>query len=318
MLSSVSFAQMDKLERVMECIKAKDVMCAKNAVDSAFMSAEVRKDAQAWYYRAFVYFELAKKEKLSLRSAYRDTSLNSIRISNTLKPEQTVKDATNQILKKHSETYYNMAIKLLYDSLTYERSNIAYKKYKEYYSAVDTAFDFKAKDIEYYSGVGSHFADLFNNNNTKSEYGEFAKLALMKVLDLDPKNVSATFNLGIVYYNQGVNLINSMDLDTPLDKLEVIQDNSTKLFKQSLPFMSKVYQLDPKNQKALESLRQIYQALNDTEKSLEFNKKLEDAKKGSGDEMELKEPVQCPEKTQSGERCKNMTKDKSGKCHLHR
>lgn len=45
--------------------------------------------------------------------------------------------------------------------------------------------------------------------------------------------------------------------------------------------MSKVYQLDPKNQKALESLRQIYQALNDTEKSLEFNKKLEDAKKGN-------------------------------------
>jgi tetratricopeptide (TPR) repeat protein len=103
----------------------------------------------------------------------------------------------------------------------------------------------------------------------------------MKVLELDPKNVSATFNLGIIYYNQGVNLINSMDIDTPLDKLEVIQDNSTKLFKQSLPFMSKVYQLDPKNQKALESLRQIYQALNDTEKSLEFNKKLEDAKKGS-------------------------------------
>lgn len=281
MLSSVSYAQMDKLERVMECIKAKDVNCAKNAVDSAFMSAEVRKDAQAWYYRAFVYYELAKKDKFSLNSAYRDTSLNSIRISNTLKPEPPVKDATNQILKKHSETYYNMCIKLLYDSLNYDRSNIAYKKYKDYFSQVDSTFDFKAKDIEFYSGVGSHFTDLFNNNNTKGEYGEAGKLALMKVLELDPKNVSATFNLGIIYYNQGVNLINSMDLDTPLDKLEVIQDNSTKLFKQSLPFMSKVYQLDPKNQKALESLRQIYQALNDTEKSLEFNKKLEDAKKGN-------------------------------------
>jgi hypothetical protein len=281
LLSSVSFAQMDKLERVLECIKAKDVNCAKDAVDSAFMSAEVRKDAQAWYYRAFVYYELAKQDKYNLNSAYRDTSVSSIRISNTLKPEAPVKDATDAILKKHSETYYNMCIKLLYDSLNYDRSNIAYNKYKEYYSAVDTAFDFRAKDIEFYSGVGSHFTDLFNNNNAKGEFGEAGKLALMKVLELDPKNVSATFNLGIIYYNQGVNLINSMDLDTPLDKLEVIQDNSTKLFKQSLPFMSKVYQLDPKNQKALESLRQIYQALNDTEKSLEFNKKLEDAKKGN-------------------------------------
>jgi hypothetical protein len=281
MLNSVSFAQFDKLERVMECIKAKDVNCAKSAVDSAFMSAEVRKDAQAWYYRAFVYYELAKKEKFSINSAYRDTSVNAIRISNSLKPETTVRDANMQILKKHSEAYYNMAIKLLYDSLNYDRSQIAYKRYKEFYAAVDSTVDFKAKDIEYYSGVGSHFADLFNNNNAKTEFGEAGKLALMKVLELDPKNVSATFNLGIIYYNQGVNLINSMDIDTPLDKLEVIQDNSTKLFKQSLPFMSKVYQLDPKNQKALESLRQIYQALNDTEKSLEFNKKLEDAKKGS-------------------------------------
>lgn len=279
MLSSVSFAQIDKLERVMECIKAKDVNCAKNAVDSAFMSAEVRKDAQAWYYRAFVYYELSKKDKFNLNSAARDTSINSIRISNTLKPEQTVIDANKQIVKKHAETYYNMCIKYLYDSLNYDRSSMAYKKYKEHYSSVDSTFDFKAKDIEYYSAVGSQFSDLFNNNNTKSEYGEAGKLALMKVLELDPKNVSANINLGIIYYNQGVNLINSMDLDTPLDKLEVIQDNSTKLFKQSLPFMSKVYQLDPKNVKALESLRQIYQALNDTEKSLEFNKKLEDAKK---------------------------------------
>ena len=281
MLSSVSFAQMDKLERVMECIKVKDVNCAKSAVDSAFMSAEVRKDAQAWYYRAFVYYELSKKDKFSLNSAARDTSINSIRISNSLKPEQTVIDANKAIVKKHAENYYNIGIKLLYDSTNYERSNLAYKKYKEFYATVDSTFDFKTKDIEYYSAVGAHFADLFNNNNTKSEYGEVGKLTLMKVLDLDPKNVSATFNLGIIYYNQGVNLINSMDLDTPLDKLEVIQDNSTKLFKQSLPFMSKVYQLDPKNQKALESLRQIYQALNDTEKSLEFNKKLEEVKKGN-------------------------------------
>ncbi|MBP7808051.1 MAG: hypothetical protein KA163_02045 [Bacteroidia bacterium] len=281
MLSTVSFAQIEKLERVMECIKAKDVNCAKSAVDSAFMSAEVRKDPQAWYYRAFVYYELAKKDKFNLNSAYRDTSINSILISNTLKPEQTVLDANNQIIKKHAETYYNMCIKYLYDSLNYERSNSAYKKYKEHYSSVDSTMDFKAKDIEYYNGVGAHYSELFGQNTAKSEYGEYGKLALMKVLDLDPKNISATFNLGIIYYNQGVNLINSMDLDTPLDKLEVIQDNSTKLFKQSLPFMSKVYQLDPKNQKALEGLRQIYQALNDTEKSLEFNKKLEDAKKGN-------------------------------------
>ncbi len=281
MLSTVSFSQIEKLERVINCIKAKDINCAKSAVDSAFMSAEVRADAQAWYYRAFVYYELSKKDKFTLNSAARDTSLNSIRISNSLKPEPFVIDGNKQILKQHSAAYHNMSVKYIYDSLNYNKSNLAYKKYKEYYAMVDSAFDFKNKDIEYYNGVGAHFSELYGANTAKSEFGEIGKIALMKVLDLDPKNVSATFNLGIIYYNQGVNLINSMDIDTPLDKLEVIQDNSTKLFKQSLPFMSKVYQLDPKNMKALEGLRQIYQALNDTEKSLEFNKKLEEVKKGN-------------------------------------
>jgi hypothetical protein len=276
-LSVSVFAQSDKLAvRAQDCYLAKDFDCAKRAIDSAMLYNDARTDAQIWQIKAYVYYELAKKEKYKLNSASRDSSIKAAQVSNSIKP-----DANNKsIIKKQAETYYNMCIKLLYDSVNYNNSSVAYKRYKELYMQVDSTFDFRSKDIEFYSAVGSQYSDLFNQNNTRVEYGEIGKVALMKVIELDPKNISANINLGIIYYNQGVNLINSMDLDTPLDKLEIIQDNSAKLFKQSLPFMNKVYQLDPKNLKALESLRQIYQALNEPEKSMEFNKKLEDAKKG--------------------------------------
>lgn len=280
MLSTASFAQLDKMERVQECLKAKDVKGAKQAIDSVFLAKEAQTDPQAWYFRAFVYYELAKKDKFNLTSADRDASIEYAKKSISLKADEAQRAANVEILKQHSVTYHKMCKKYLEDSLNYEKSSASYLKYKQLYTMVDSTFNFKPKDIEFYSASGSLFADQFNNNSSKSEYGEIGKVALMKVLDLDPKNISASVNLGIIYYNQGVNLINSMDIDTPLDKLETIQDNSAKLFKQSLPFMNRVYELDPQNVKALESLSRIYHALNDAEKATEFNNKLEKAKQG--------------------------------------
>lgn len=280
MLSGNAFAQYEKMLRVQECLKAKDVKGAKQAVDSVFMSKEAQTDPQAWYFRSFVYYELSKKDRSTLVSPARDSSVAYALKSIKLATDAEQKQSCNEIIKRHATTYLNLRKILLQDSLKYERSYTAYNNYKKLNSMIDPNADYKALDIEYFSAAGSIFTDLFSNDNSKTEYGEVGKVALMKVLDLDPKNVSASFNLGVIYYNQGVNLINSMDIDTPLDKLESIQDNSVKLFKQSLPFMTKVYELDPKNVKALESLSRIYYALNDTEKANEFVAKLEQAKQG--------------------------------------
>ncbi len=280
MLSGNAFAQYEKMIRVQECLKAKDIKGAKQAVDSVFLSKEAQTDAQAWYFRSFVYYELAKKDRATLISPARDSSVAYALKSIKLATDAELKQSCNEIIKRHATTYLNLRKILLQDSLKYERSYTAYSNYKKLNSMIDPNADYKAFDIEYFSAAGSIFTELFSNDNSKTEYGEVGKVALMKVLDLDPKNVSASFNLGVIYYNQGVNLINSMDIDTPLDKLESIQDNSVKLFKQSLPFMTKVYELDPKNVKALESLSRIYYALNDTEKANEFVAKLEQAKQG--------------------------------------
>jgi len=274
-------AQQAKVEKAFELYKAKNFEAAKSAIDSARVHPETKNDPYTWAVRSVVYYELQRKyEKLKLYSPLRDTCLRSINVSNSLKPDETTAATNKGLIKKLAESYYNICKTLLQDSVNFERSQVAYKKYKELHAKVDSTFDFKLKDIEYYSAVGSQFSDRCNADPAKNQICEVGKMALMKVIDLDAKNIGANINLGIIYYNQGVNLINQMDLDTPLDKLEIIQDNSAKLFKQSLPFMNKVYQLDPKNLKALESLRQIYQALNDSEKSIEYNKKLEEAKQG--------------------------------------
>ena len=98
----------------------------------------------------------------------------------------------------------------------------------------------KAKDIEYYSATGAIFSELYINKNFDPKYGDVAKASLLKVLEMDPKNIKANLNLGVLYYNQGATLMRQMDYDVDLSQLDVIQENAKKLFKQSLPFMTKV------------------------------------------------------------------------------
>ena len=81
--------------------------------------------------------------------------------------------------------------------------------------------------------------------------------------------------MGILYYNQAVNLINQSDYDLDIVALNDVQDNSINLFKQSLPFMEKAYALDPNKKETLLGLSGIYFSLNEKEKSNEFKQKLE-------------------------------------------
>lgn len=267
------FAQMSKVERAQDCYQAKDLNGARSAIDSAFSNKEVRADAFAWRLRAYIYKEFfAKTDIYKLNSAFRDSSIKYLNKSMSLAASPDNK----KLMEYHSIKYHVLCKSLLNDSINYNNSVIAYNRYKELYKKVDSSFNFKAKDIEYYLAAGSFFHDRYNTrDSTRTEYLDIAKACFQKVLDLDPKNISANFNLGIIYYNQGAKLFRQMELDASLEQLEVYQDNAVKLFKQSLPFMNKVYELDPNRKDAIYGLEGIYEGLNDTNKSKEFKKKLD-------------------------------------------
>ena len=196
-------------------------------------------------------------------------------ISISLDSAKGYSDNNNAFIKNGAATYYKLGTILLQDSLNTGKSEMFYQKYKKYTAIINPTFDFKQKDIEYYNTMGSIFADQYMRKNFDQKHGDIAKMALLKVLELDPKNISANINLGILYYNQGATLMRMMDYDVDLAQLDIIQENAKKLFKQSLPFMIKVYELDPKAEKALESLQGIYSALLDEEKANEFKQKKE-------------------------------------------
>ncbi len=66
-----------------------------------------------------------------------------------------------------------------------------------------------------------------------------------------------------------------IDYDDSLDLVFTVQDKSVDLFKQSLPFAEKAYEMEPKREETLTVLSGIYYSLHDFEKSKKYQDMLD-------------------------------------------
>ncbi len=267
-------AQINKVYRAQSLLTEKKVEAAKLCIDSAITDAEVKKMPEAFTIRAFIYFEIYKQtDKLKLNSALRDTILNSVRISNSLNPDADYKSNNNRVLGSIAGNYYNISKILLQDSVNYETSLIAFNKFKELMSLSDPNFNVIEKDKEYYLAVGSIYSQIYNNNNKDTKANEIAKVALLKVLEIQPDDPSANMNLGLMYLNTSANMVQNMDDVVDFKELDVVIDNYIKLAKQAEQFILKVYEKNNKNPKSVEALYYVYRILSDNPKIAEFRNK---------------------------------------------
>jgi tetratricopeptide (TPR) repeat protein len=271
------YAQTDLLFDAQKLCNEKKFEQAIPLIEKVITNPETKNDPASWHIRSYAYIQTyklagpANTAKINLL----DTAMSSALISIKLDSANGYSENNKAFIKNGALYYYKISTVLLQDSLNNVKSEKYYNNYKKYTTIINPTFDFKQKDIEYYNATGGFFADLYMKHNFNQKYGDIAKFALLKVLDIDNKNISANINLGVLYYNQGATLMQMMDYDVDLAQLDVIQENAKKLFKQSLPFMIKVYELDPKAERALESLQGIYSALLDDAKANEFKQKKE-------------------------------------------
>lgn len=254
---------------------------AKFNIDLAVEHPETSGSAETWYIRGFVYKTIYnKKEKGDKQSSSRLTALTSFKKSLSIdaSPENSQENIKN--VKYLATTLYNDAAASL-DSIEYKIAIANFELFKEYYPLVDPSVsNLKQRDIDFTLALASLYTRIYESDRKgKADYLRLAKDAYSKILGLDPNHISANYNMGILYYNQAVNLINQSDYDLDIVALNDVQDNSIKLFKESLPFMEKAYSLDPLKKETLLGLSGIYFSLNEKEKSDLFKQKLEDISK---------------------------------------
>jgi tetratricopeptide (TPR) repeat protein len=290
--SQNGFAQRDSVNKAVATLQNQllplDIRTKKalEIIDNAITHPDCAKDGYSWYVRGFIYkdwyktFESQnKKSKTRLDAVDYLKKANDLLTKDTSSAAKEYRSATKQTLKYLGSTFYNDAGMLL-DTVNYNLAILNYEKFKECILVAEPNYNLRPREVEFKTVLADQYGKLFRNNikTNKKFFGEAEKI-YKAVLPLDTNNFAATFNLAMLYYNYGVDIINSMDLDLPIMDVDKIQDEAKDNFKKALPYALKAYRLNPKKREVLIALQGIYFSLYEFGPSEEFKLKLEKLEK---------------------------------------
>lgn len=275
-------AQLDKLrEAYVHATQTGKLDSAKICIDLASKNPETINTGETWYIKGFIYKELFKKSPAAKRDvAYATEAFNSCKRAIELDSSAEDKQSNLSIIKNLQSIVHNTIGETL-DTISYNKSIECIALQKQLVKYLKPKANIDSVEIFYDGVMASYFQSVYEKNPKKNtKYLSLAEKSYNKILILDPNNVSANYNMGIVYYNQAVSLImNKLDYDFDLATLNDIQDEALTWFKKSLPFMEKAYQLNPKRKETLIGLSGIYYSLHDNEKCQQFQKLSQDIEK---------------------------------------
>lgn len=257
-----------------------NVDSAKIEIDLHMQNVDVHLDPENWYLEGFIYKELYKKyENENFNSPFRAKSLNSFNKSLKLDTVIARTKTTKELIRYLAGRFYNDAV-LTLDSMNYLTSILCYEQYRDAALILDSILDIKKKDIEFYLALGTIYVEIYNSDKIKNlQFFNLTRDTYMKILNWDPNNYTANYDLGLLYWNKGVHLMNNIDYELNLDSVMQVQNYSVGIFKESLPFAQKAYEIEPKREETLIVLSGIFYSLNDFPKSKAFDAILKDLQK---------------------------------------
>ncbi|MFM7016916.1 MAG: tetratricopeptide repeat protein [Bacteroidota bacterium] len=106
-----------------------------------------------------------------------------------------------------------------------------------------------------------------------------AEIAYKKAIELNPGLFDAQYNMGIFYYNQGVELNKKANDIKDNAKYEAVKKQFDAKFALALPYLEKAFEINRKDTGVLLSLKTLYSRAGNQDKVTMINKAIEDAKK---------------------------------------
>jgi tetratricopeptide (TPR) repeat protein len=275
LITGIAFGQRDKLTKALRYYQAGSLDTAKLLIDSASIHPETAKDASTWYYRGYIYKDFYnQRDKANKQSAIRLEAVRSFFKQMELDTAGTYRDNVLKNVNYIANTIYNDAATSI-NINEYPVAIANFDKYKEIILHIDSARKFNDLEIQLHSALGSIYMQIYENDREKNKgFFDKARNSFLFVIELDSNNYTANYNMGILYYNEAVNIIKGLDYDLDLITLELIQEETVELFKKALPFMLKARDLNPKRKETLIGLSGIYFSLNELEKSEEIENEI--------------------------------------------
>ena len=271
---NAQFVQNNSMSKAEFYIQKAEFDSAQKYIDIAATQEEFAKQAKVCFYRSFIYKEQYKtKEKQDLNSALRNECATSIHKLYKTDTTNTYLDQAEPLVKYISSTYYNDAARAI-NNENYKLANQNFSQYKQLQTLINTDKNtLKEHEIQFKFAI----ATAISKGQDKVDSTQRNQLIIIykEILAIDKNNPSANYNLSLLYYNEGVDIVNNMDYDMEFESLMATQEKIANLFNEALPFMLKAYESDYRKEDTLEGLKNIYYGLNNTEKSNYYKQELE-------------------------------------------
>jgi hypothetical protein len=269
------FAQLDSLNAAIKYYSVKDYVKAKTAIDAASANPETANLTHTIYMRAFIYKELYRSlESADKKSPAREEAVKAFA---RLIPLDTAREypEARQALRNLASTYFNQCGDF-FGPDTYKTAILYFENYDKYMHISDPNANTRDLFINFYQSLATDLNKYFESDRKKYlPLMDEIDNSYKKVLSQDTSDAFSWYNLGMLYYNHGVFVINDMDPDKDFFEIDQIQEKALVFFKRALPYLLKSHQLNPNRKETLQALENIYHALFDETNAAIYHAALE-------------------------------------------
>lgn len=278
--ASNAIGQIDKIAEALFALQNKNLDEAKMHIDVAVTDPNLGEQAKTWYWRGIIYKELFKSASAS--GSTQIDQANPLRMESIYSFKKCIKLDSVQFLEQSlsavkylSATLFNDAADNLIN-FNFDNSVKLFQDYVNVSKDITSEKELISKEIEFYNFYGMKMSEALEDSArqvaTKASIEKSAN-AYRHVLELDSLNQNGNYNLGILYYNDAVQKINSLNFNDDIFVIYETQEISIGLFKQALPYMLRARRIDPSRPEVLEGLSGIYFSINEMDNS-DFYKEL--------------------------------------------
>lgn len=282
MTGETVFAQADSVAKAALLLQSQNlpadvrVKQALEVIDKAMLDPKTAKSPYAWYVRGFIYKDWYKTfESGNKKSKTRIDAVTYLKKALELDTAKEYSADIRKTLKYLGSTFYNDAGALL-DATSYNTAIENFEHAKECFAIAEPTYNIKKLEIDFKNALATDYTNIFRSDmKANTKFFSMTEELYKQVIMLDSNNWAGNYNLSMLYYNYGVDIINNMPVESDIIVIENIQDQAKDLFKKALPYALKAYALNPKRREVLICLQGIYFSLYEFEKSDEFKAKAE-------------------------------------------
>lgn len=131
-----------------------------------------------------------------------------------------------------------------------------------------------------YFAIGSNFNTVVDDTSKTAEeraraFAE-AENAYKKAIELDPGYFDPIYNLGALYFNEGIKIFEEADAITDMELYAKEKEKYDAMWEKALPYLERALEIDENNLNTLISLKQLYARTSQMDKLKKINEKLEE------------------------------------------